>query len=218
MPRPASFDSGVHPPLDDHAILICGQPMQWQRLAIPFLRAGLCAGERVVCLSGLYSETQILAALRLEHLTCLQPDAWERLSIWPVDQLLLPQGVFDPEAACARLLEVVAGGRRADQGHTRLLLDMNWGSYLSLGASQLLECERMLDEVFLPRFPCRVLCHYEKVLFAPHILEALAARHRRVLGEALTGPDNMTPQSVGAWRGLGDSDQSGFAPGLEQRR
>ena len=218
MPRPASSDPGVHPSSHDHAILVCGQPLLWQQVAIPFLREGLCAGERVVCLSGLYSESQILAALRLEHLACLQPAAWERLSIWPVNQLLLPQGVFEPEAACARLLEVVAGGRRNGQDRTRLLLDMNWGSYLSLGASQLLECERMLEEAFLPRLPCRILCHYEKVLFAPHVLEVLAGRHRRVLGEALTGPASPGRPPVDAWRGQGDGGQNGFAPGLEQRR
>lgn len=204
MPRPASSDPGNDPPSGDHAILICGQPMQWQRLAIPFLREGLSAGERVVCLSGLYSEEQIQTALRLEQLACLLPAAWERLSIWPVDQLLLPYGIFDPETACARLLEVVAGGQRVGLGRVRLLLDMNWGSYLSLGASQLLECERMLDEVFLPRCPCKILCHYEKVLFAPHILEVLASHHRVVLGEALMEAGSLVLEPPRGWSSLKD--------------
>ena len=202
MPRPTSSDPDVNPPSGDHAILICGQPMQWQRLAIPFLREGICTGERVICLSGLYSEAQIQAALRMERLTCLLPSGWERLRIWPVDQLLLPHGVFDPEAPCASLLEVVSGGQRVGQGRVRLLLDMNWGSYLSLGASQLLECERMLDEVFLPRCPCKILCHYEKVLFAPHILEVLANRHRTVLGEAPLDPGSLALKTPGGWSSM----------------
>lgn len=170
--------------LPSHRMLICDQPRQWSRYSAPFIREGLRAGERVVCLHGLYSEDQFDFVLRWGQAGGRSAAERKQLSIWPVESFLLPQGVFEPDAAKARLKEVIDQARREKWTGVRFFLDMNWGSYLSQGESQLLECERMLHQDFLPRYPCQVLCHYERVLFAPEVLETLAGWHQAVLGRA----------------------------------
>lgn len=193
-----------------HEILVCDQPMHWSRFAASFIREGLRGGERVVCLNGLYTQEQIDFVLRRGQAGGGAAEARNQLSIWPVDSFFLPQGVFEPEAAKARLKEVVDQARSGKWTGVRFFLDMNWGSYLSQGESQLLECERMLHLEFLPRCPCRIVCHYERVLFAPQVLEALAGWHQRVVGWEEDVPARTEGGPTG-WRRRG----GGLAPSTQ---
>lgn len=186
MPHPAFPASPL--PSHKHSILICSQPQHWRQVAVAFLHDGLRAGERVVYLNDLYSEPQVRAAIRSKQGDA--PQRWDdgQLLIRPVEDWLAPHGVFDPAWALGKIRQVAGEDRQAGLAKVRFLLDMNWGSYLSMGSRMVLECERMLSQYFLQRYRCQVLCHYEKVLFAPHILEALAECHQVVLGDLLRKP------------------------------
>lgn len=165
----------------EHAVLLCGSPMQWQRAAIAFLTEGLELGEPVIYLNGIYPATHVLGLLDLPDLRPWAQAGQERLLVRSVNQVLVPDGVFDSGAARENLASLIAEVGAKAAAPPRLLLDMNWGSYLRLGISQLLDCEDWLNEVFIPHFGCATLCHYERMLFTPMVIDVLAERHTRVL-------------------------------------
>lgn len=171
------------PPSRDHAVLLCDRPQQWRDEAISFLAEGLARQEPTIYLNGIYPSTQVLSLLGRRGPDPRFPPPVERVSIRPVTQMLMPEGCFDAEAAGDNLRRILEEASREGRGRPRLLLDMNWGSYLHLGVAQLLECERWLGEEFIPRHGCYVLCHYERMLFTPAVLQVLADRHGRVLGD-----------------------------------
>lgn len=183
--RPAAAAQWLRP--GDHAVLLCGNPHHWGATVIAFLAEGFARGEPVVYLNGIYPEIQVRGLMEAAGIARDGLGSAGSICIRPANQVLAPNGVFDDSLAKENLGRLVEESAAKAAAKPRLLLDMNWGSYLRMGVSQLMECERWLDGTFIPQHGCLTLCHYERMLFTPMVLGVLAERHAVVLDDQVAG-------------------------------
>lgn len=173
----------------DHVAFLCGRPDHWRDLVAFFMREGLDDNQRCLYLHGLYQPPQVYALLVHEGLPVGDARLDGRLAMEPATEYFLTDGCLDAKATLAKLSAEVVKTIAAGCSGLRLLVDMNWATYLSGGMAGLLECERLLNDLFLPLHPCLAVCHYERVLFSPQALKRVSDNHGAMIeGGQLRSP------------------------------
>ncbi len=178
--------SGGHSPFDsvqphDHVAFLCGRPEHWCNLASTFFREGLENNQRCLYLNGLYRPQQVYSLLVHESLPVGEARLGGRLAVKAATECFLTHGCLDIKSALSSLASEVDAALASGCSGLRLLVDMNWTTYFSGGLPELLACEGMLNELFMPFQPCLAVCHYERVLFPPKVLRLISAHHGSTL-------------------------------------
>jgi MEDS: MEthanogen/methylotroph, DcmR Sensory domain len=169
-------------------------------LLIPYLRAGLEAGDKCICLVDTTSAEAMFAAVA--HDRQFGPRRHrQQLDIQQSQETYLRGGGFSTEAMLEFLDQSVGGAIAGGFGVARVAGEMTWALRRLPGVEELIGYEARLNR-FLPRYPQVFLCLYELGRFSGEVLVDVLKTHPKVLlgGMVLDNPYYLEPDEFLATR------------------
>jgi MEDS: MEthanogen/methylotroph, DcmR Sensory domain len=169
-------------------------------ILIPYLRAGLEAGDKCVCVVDATDSEAVLSALGPE----VDLGAYlgrQQLDVQRSQDTYLRGGGFSTEAMLDFWATSVGGAAAGGFGFTRAVGEMTWAIRQMPGVEELMGYESRLNR-FLPRFPQVILCLYELDRFSGEVLVDVLKTHPKVLlaGMVLDNPYYLEPDEFLAIR------------------
>jgi hypothetical protein len=164
----------------DHACLMFSNPRRWHDFVVSFLLKGLARWERclyITALRGPDPMRRILAEADPALKAALQSG---QLLVVHFSQAYTPEGVFEPEVTMQNLAKTVHKALKLGYQGLRVTGEMHWASYRPPGYTRLAQYEAMLNPFFQEQ-PCLAVCQYDRALFAPQLLDEIAALHHWVI-------------------------------------
>jgi hypothetical protein len=191
--------SGVHLTPGDHICAIYLGQAERDDIVLPYLRAGLAAGDKVICIidssplgemiSGIGDEGEVRSYIDSQQLQLLTAnDAYLRTLPFSTDAML---GFWEDAVGSA-----VTGG---SYSFARASGEMPFEMRLLPGRSEFFRYEGALNR-FAPRFPQTILCLYDLARFGGGILVDLLRTHPKLLmgGLVLENPHYRPPDDLAA--------------------
>ena len=174
----------------DHICAFYRGRAQRDDVIVPFLREGILAGDKCICVMDDPDTERVLAPLS-DGLDIEVPMRTGQLDLLCSDRAYLPSGYFAPD----EMLEfwergVGAAVRQAGYTFVRAAGEMTWALRDLPGVEHLVTYEARLNR-FLPRYPQVVLCLYDLERFTDGlVLMELLRTHPKVLlsGQLLDNP------------------------------
>lgn len=179
----------------DHICAFYRGAKQRDELLVPYLREGLLAGDKCICVTDDPGADETVRALALE----LDVDvslATGQLEPMRSESTYLSGGYFAIDRMIGFWEDAVGGAVRRDGfGFVRAVGEMTWALRDLPGVEHLLAYEARLND-FLPRYPQVVLCLYDLEKFSNgEILLDIMRTHPKVLlsGQLLDNPWYVEP-------------------------
>ena len=192
--------TGVKLAPGDHVCAFYPGLPERDEILIPYLREGVEAGEKCVCVVDATDPEAVLAALGTEvDLTaCL---GRHQLEVQRSQDTYLCGGGFSTDAMLDFWDTTVGGAVAAGYGFTRAVGEMTWAIRQMPGVEELVGYEARLNR-FLPRYPQVILCLYELDRFSGEVLVDVLKTHPKVLlaGMVLDNPYYLEPDEFLASR------------------
>jgi MEDS: MEthanogen/methylotroph, DcmR Sensory domain len=186
---------GVRLSAGDHVCAFYRGLKERDEILIPYLRAGLQAGDKCVCIVDATDPTAVLAVLsdEIDDVDgCLER---EQLEVRRSTDAYLRSGRFSTgemlnfwqESVSAALVD-------GPFSFTRSVGEMTWALRDVPGVEELMGYESELNR-FLPQYPQVILCLYDLHRFSGEVLVDLLKTHPRVLlfGRVLDNPNYLEP-------------------------
>jgi hypothetical protein len=196
--------SGIEVQLGDHICGLYSGPRQRDEVLMPFLEAGLVAGEKCICVVDGSDPSEIIASLgrQVDASACC---ANKQLDVIRASDIYLRSGRFSAQEIVgswkAAISEVMYDGRFdvARAVETWSLRDV------VPNTRELLLLEAQMNR-FLPLYPQVILCLYDIDRFGGGIVVDLLKTHPWMLvgGMLIENPFHMTPDEV-----LAEAGQAG---------
>jgi MEDS: MEthanogen/methylotroph, DcmR Sensory domain len=196
---PQAVDIGV-PDLaifpGDHLCAVYRGVEQRDKILLPFLEAGLRAGDKCICVVDTADPSEVLTALS-GRIDARQPADSRQLDIIRASDLYLRSGNFCPK-------EIISSWKAAMSeamydGRFDLVRVVKSWSMLDVTPEPpaLLALESEMNR-FLPLFPQVILCLYDLERFGAGIVIDLVTTHRKLLLEGMVyeNPYFMTPDEL----------------------
>jgi len=169
-------------------------------ILIPYLREGLKAGDKCICVVDATDPEAVFAALGadVDVGSCLER---QQLEVQRSQDTYFCSGCFSAgvmlEFWDRSIGQAMAGGF----GFTRAVGEMTWALRQLPGVEELVEYEARLNK-FLPRYPQVILCLYELDRFSGEVLVDVLKTHPKVLlgGMVLDNPYYLEPDEFLASR------------------
>jgi hypothetical protein len=182
----------------DHVCAFYRGPAQRDELLVPFLREGIAAGDKCICVMDDPDTERVLAPLS-ESVDVAASLRTGQFDLMCSDTAYLPGGVFEID----RMLdfwERGVGGALRQPGYSfvRAVGEMTWALRDLPGVEYLVSYEARLNK-FLPRYPQVILCLYDLERFTDgQVLMELLRTHPKVLlsGQLLDNPWYVEPDDV----------------------
>lgn len=182
---------GVTMTAGDHVCAFYRGDAQRDDVLLPYLRAGLRAGERCICVVDAADPDEVVAAIDDEPRT-----DGDQLSVFRSEDTYLAGECFSIEKMLAFWDRGVdAALEREDCTFVRSVGEMTWALRELPGVEQLVEYEARLNR-FLPRYPQVILCLYDLDRFTDgEVLIDILRTHPKVLmsGIVLDNPWYIEP-------------------------
>lgn len=187
----------------DHICAFYRGPQERDEILVPYLRAGLRAGDMCICVVDGTTPQAVLAALGDEA----DVDRWmerEQLEVRTSDKAYLSTGRFAPDEMLDFWDSLV--GRALGTGgyhFARAVGEMTWALRDAPGVEHLVSYESELNR-YLRRYPQVLLCLYDLDQFTGDIVIDLLKTHPRVLlcGMMLDNPYYLEPDEFLAVRSV----------------
>jgi hypothetical protein len=166
-------------------------------IVLPYLRAGLVAGDKCVCVVDQTAPSEIVAGL-VEHEGSLDVDTCVRsrqLEVLGVDDAYLRGGAFSTAEMLAFFRQAVGTAITTDgYDFARITGEARWVFRDPPGAEEFIEYESELND-FVPEFPQAVLCLYDLAHFGGTTLVDVLRTHPKLLlgGLIIENPHYLTP-------------------------
>ncbi|BDG08837.1 MEDS domain-containing protein [Anaeromyxobacter paludicola] len=215
----------------DHVCLIFDSEEEQHRTHAAFVRHGLAAGDRCLCVAGGGGDAAgLAAALRRGGVDVEGAASRAALELATERTTYLAGGEFDPEAMCAALARLSEQATRSGFRALRVAGEVTW----ALGDA--LETERVLDyearvNALLPDVPCLALCQYDRRRFPPAVLRDVIRTHPLALVQGrlcrnfyyvppgeLIGPDRLARDVDRLLENVLEREQSEEALRASERR
>jgi len=179
----------------DHICAFYRGPAQRDEVLLPYLREGILAGDKVICVMDDPDVEQVTKPLSLV-LDVEASVSSGQLDLLRSDNAYIPDGTF----CLDRMLdfwEAGVGGavRRSGYSFVRAVGEMTWALRDLPGVGDLVRYEARLNR-FLPRYPQVILCLYDLERFTDgQVLMELLRTHPKVLmsGQLLENPWYVEP-------------------------
>jgi hypothetical protein len=192
---------GVHLSEREH---ICGfyrGPAERDEVLLPYLRAGLSAGDVCICVVDGQTPQAVATALG----DAADVDYWmrhEQLEVRTSDEAYLRTGCFAPDDMLGFWDGLI--GRALGPGgfgFARAVGEMTWALRAAPGVERLIGYEAQLNR-YLPRYPQVLLCLYDLKQFTGDVVIDLLKTHPKVLlsGMLLDNPYYLEPEEFLAVR------------------
>jgi hypothetical protein len=180
----------------DHICAFYRGPAQRDEVLLPYLREGILAGDRVICVMDDPDVEQVTKPLSLEADVEASLSSGQ-LDLLTSDAAYIPDGTF----CLDRMLDFWEAGvgdavRRSGYTFVRAVGEMTWALRDLPGVEDLVRYEARLNR-FLPRYPQVILCLYDLERFTDgQVLMELLRTHPKVLmsGQLLENPWYVEPE------------------------
>jgi hypothetical protein len=169
---------------------------------LPFLRAGLAAGDKCICILDRSDLDAVLGDLRGGFEGGFAP-AKDQLDVLPAEGVYLRTGAFVPDRMLDFWHETVSAALGADGfSFVRSVGDTTWALREEPGTvDQLIVYESRLNR-FLPLYPQVILCLYDIERLSGEMIVDVVKTHPRLLvqGAVVENPDYLEPDEFLAAR------------------
>ncbi|MCP2334920.1 MEDS domain-containing protein [Actinomadura rupiterrae] len=157
----------------DHAWLAYSGEDEQRYVVGSFVRDGLDASHKVIYLAG--SDDVDVPGMNGT------PPRSGLLTVVPLEEARRPDGGFDPGTVLEALACEIAGAEGGDFGTIRVTADMTWTLDLPDGLTQLLRCERHIEQAVCPSTRVTAICQIDRRRLTADARTALAASHSTVV-------------------------------------
>jgi hypothetical protein len=185
----------------DHACALYFGEIERDAILAPFLRAGLDAGEKCLCLVDGMRPDEVIETVG-DGLDADGGVSSGQMEIATSMATYAPESVFDKERTIALLSQSLAGATGPGGYHrVRAVAEMSWVLRQPAGADQLMDYESEVNR-FAPGSPAVLLCLYDVAQFGGGIILDLLRTHPKVLLGAtlIDNPYFLTPDEYRATR------------------
>lgn len=171
---------GLEVEVGDHVCAFYRGLIERDEILIPYLREGLKAGHKCICVVDATEPDTVLASLTGE-LDVRSHLASHQIDLLSSRQTYLRQGRFSTQTMLEFWDESVGAALR-DRGFAfaRAVGEMTWALRDMPGVAQLVSYESELNR-FLPRYPQVILCLYDLDRFSGELLVDILKTHPKVL-------------------------------------
>jgi hypothetical protein len=192
--------TGVQLAPGDHVCAFYPSLAERDEILIPYLREGLDAGDKCICVVDATDPEAVLSALgtEVDLGACLDR---QQLDVQRSQDTYLRSGGFSTEAMIDFWDTAVGGAAAGGFGFTRSVGEMTWAIRQMPGVEELVGYESRLNR-FLPLYPQVILCLYELDRFSGEVLVDVLKTHPKVLlaGMVLDNPYYLEPDEFLATR------------------
>jgi anti-anti-sigma regulatory factor len=148
----------------DHACLVFTDSEERLDLVAAFVRDGLRAGQRVICLTEAIPEAALADELARRGLDITSARQDGQLQVVDSGKFFVPQGSFDPERVIGEFRKVVASAGRDGYQGLRITSDMGWTLRPVTGLADLPAYESQLTAL-LGAGNATAVCQYDRQRF-----------------------------------------------------
>ncbi|MGH3947564.1 MAG: MEDS domain-containing protein [Pseudonocardiaceae bacterium] len=184
----------------DHICAFYPSLAERDEILIPYLREGLQAGDKCICVVDVTDPEAVLAALGadVDLGSCLSR---HQLDVQRSDETYLRGGGFSTGVMLDFWDRSIGGAIGGGFGFARAVGEMTWALRQMPGVEELVGYEAELNR-FLPRYPQVILCLYELDRFSGEVLVDVLKTHPKVLlgGMVLDNPYYLEPDEFLATR------------------
>jgi MEDS: MEthanogen/methylotroph, DcmR Sensory domain len=191
---------GVQLAPGDHICAFYPSVAERDEILVPYLREGLKAGDKCVCVVDSSEAEEVLAALGADI------DLWSylgrhQLDLERSDETYLRGGGFSTDGMLDFWDRSIGGAVASGFAFARAVGEMTWSLRQMPGVEELVRYESLLNR-FLPRYPQVILCLYELDRFSGEVLVDVLKTHPKVLlgGMVLDNPYYLEPDEFLATR------------------
>ena len=164
----------------DHVCLVYSSREEQLAAVVPYVRLGLAAGERCVCIADAGGIAELGAALGAAGVDTEAQAGRGALALLTPRGAYLRDGAFDPDDMIAFLTaeteRALADGFRA----LRVTGEMTWVLAGAPGSDRLVEYEAQLNR-FFPGHEAGAICQYDRKRFPPEVLLDVIRTHPLVI-------------------------------------
>jgi hypothetical protein len=191
---------GVQIAPGDHICAFYPSLADRDEILVPYLREGLKAGDKCVCVVDASDPEAVLAALSSD-IDVGPYLGRHQLEVQRSDETYLRGGAFSTDAMLEFWNQSVGGAVAGGFSFARAVGEMTWALKQMPGVEELVGYESRLNR-FLPRYPQVILCLYELDQFSGEVLVDVLKTHPKVLlgGMVLDNPYYLEPDEFLATR------------------
>src|SRR5262245_49675334 len=160
----------------DHACLTFTDPEERLDIVAAFVRDGLKADERVICLTEAIAEGDLLTELSRRGLEVTGAAGGGRLTVAAAAQMFLPDGTFAATRMLDELRSEIDRARHDGYHGLRITSDMCWALRPAQGISELMEYESRFARLLAEQQATSV-CQYDRQCFDTVTLATVVDTH-----------------------------------------
>jgi len=164
---------------NDHFAQIHESDAERFAAAVPFVRHGLEAGERVMYVVETHREATVRDALRDGDIDVDAALEAGQLSFHTPDETYLRNETFDPDEMIAFYEEAVAAAT-ADHDALRIVAETTWLDPDVVSFEQFMEYESRVNRLFAAE-DCLALCQYDRRGFSPEFIQRIIESHPHLI-------------------------------------
>jgi hypothetical protein len=193
--------AGVQVKPGDHICAFYVGLEERDQVLLPYLREGLLAGDKVICVVDASEPSEVLASMGpdIDVDGCI---ASQQFELRPSTEAYLPEGSF----STGEMLEfwnASVGAALGEGGYTfaRAVGEMTWALRDAPGVEELVGYESELNR-FMPKYPQLILCLYDLKRFGGGVVVDMLKTHPKLLlgGMLLDNPYYLSPDEFLAVR------------------
>jgi hypothetical protein len=193
--------AGVQVSPGDHICAFYVGVEERDQILLPYLREGLRAGDKVICVVDASEPAEVLASIGpdIDVAGCI---ASQQFELRPSSHAYLPEGLFST-GDMIEFWNASVGAALGEGGYTfaRAVGEMTWALRDAPGVDELVGYESELNR-FMPKYPQLILCLYDLKRFGGGIVVDMLKTHPKLLlgGMLLDNPYYLSPDEFLAVR------------------
>jgi hypothetical protein len=193
--------AGVQVKPGDHICAFYVGLEERDQVLLPYLREGLLAGDKVICVVDASEPSEVLASIGpdVDVDGCI---ASQQFELRPSSEAYLPEGSFST-GDMLEFWNASVGAALGEGGYTfaRAVGEMTWALRDAPGVEELVGYESELNR-FMPKYPQLILCLYDLTRFGGGIVVDMLKTHPKLLlgGMLLDNPYYLSPDEFLAVR------------------
>lgn len=164
----------------DHLCLIYEDEDEWLGVMVPFIRAGLEAGERCMYITSEHDAPHVRSVLSDDIPSLSEAEKSGQFIMVSASEVYTAGGVFDPQSMISFLEYEVRNALADGFSGLRATGEMTWILKGAPGSERIIEYEALLNDFFSEN-ECIAICQYHRPRFKADIMKGVLLTHPLVL-------------------------------------
>jgi len=156
----------------DHLCLFYeNDPAEQMPALVPFIAEGLSRNEQCIYIADDHTVDELSTRLAQSGIDVREETARGRLKLWTRKEWRQP-GELVSDRKAAQVREFIQAAAAQGFKGVRFAVEMTWTLGPDISAEQLEHWEATINTIFVPGFPGRIICQYNRSRMAPEVLMA----------------------------------------------